>query len=218
MQPSGPESPYWLNGYCSGLDAFALSGFIVSRRPRRIVEVGSGMSTLFARHAVRKSGLPTTIISIDPEPRAAIDAVCDQVIRTRLEECDPGLFSALEPGDILFFDGSHRVFTNNDTVALFLDIMPELPPGVLLHIHDIFWPADYPPAWNRRFYSEQYMLAVALLYGDRLTPLLSSAFASADAELRRKVEGLLDFGSNKAPFYYNGRHDLPAVSFWSVVS
>jgi hypothetical protein len=74
-------------------------------------------------------------------------------VRARLEETPLELFDALEANEILMPDGSHRCFQNNDvTVA-----------GVLVFIHDIFLPDDYPAEWERRFYSEQYLLGVLLL-------------------------------------------------------
>ena len=78
-------------------------------------------------------------------------------MRQPLEAVDASEFGALTAGDVVFFDGSHRVFQNSDVTVFFLEILPALPPGVLVQIHDIFWPVDYPPAWADRYYSEQYM-------------------------------------------------------------
>jgi hypothetical protein len=94
------------------------------------------------------------------------------------------LFDGLEAGDILYFDGSHRVFTNSDVTTLFLDIMPRLKSGVLVHIHDVFWPSDYPPDWNERFYSEQYILGAMLLCpSPPFRVELPNAFISDDPDL-----------------------------------
>ena len=98
---------------------------------------------MFARHAIRTGNLKTTIMSIDPKPRAEIDSLCDRVMRLPLELCDLNLFRELEPGDILFFDGSHRIFANSDVTVFFIEVLPRLKPGVLVHVHDIFLPADY---------------------------------------------------------------------------
>ena len=93
-----------------------------------------------------------------------MDAVCDTVIRQPLETLDTaGIIENLQAGDILFVDGSHRCFTNSDVTVVFLEILPRLQPGVLVHFHDILLPYDYPPAWSRRYYSEQYLLACWLL-------------------------------------------------------
>jgi predicted O-methyltransferase YrrM len=160
-----PDEPRWVNGFLPGLDGAALYSLIASEAPATYLEVGSGNSTLFARRAVRDHGVQTRIVSIDPTPRAAIDAICDHVIRRPLEDVDLSLFADLRSGDIVFVDNSHRVFTNSDATVVFLELLPRLAPGVHLHVHDIFLPEDYPAAWNDRFYSEQYLLAAFLLGG-----------------------------------------------------
>jgi hypothetical protein len=157
--------PSWINNYYPGLDSVALYGLLTRLRPRLYMEVGSGNSTKFVRRALRDQGLPTRLVSIDPHPRAEVDALCDEVIRQPLEDVDPSVVDRLDFGDVLFVDGSHRVFMNSDVVAAFLDLMPRLKPGVHVHIHDIWIPSDYPPDWAPRFYSEQYLLAAQLLAG-----------------------------------------------------
>lgn len=158
-----PRQPSWRNAWFAGLDALALYGFLRSSRPAQYVEIGSGMSTKFARRAVEDHRLGTRIRSIDPVPRAEIDALCDEVVREPLEETDLSVFGELEAGDILFFDGSHRSFANTDVTVFFLEILPRLKPNVLVHLHDVYLPYDYPPQLNDRFYNEQYLLAAMLL-------------------------------------------------------
>jgi hypothetical protein len=137
-----------------------------------------------AARAIRDQQLRTRIISIDPQPRAEIDALCESVIRDPLEKVDLAVFDQLVPGDILFIDSSHRVFTNSDVTVLFLDVLPRLQPGVLVHMHDIFLPHDYPPEWRDRYYSEQYMLAATLLaHGPRFRVALPNAFIAQDPQL-----------------------------------
>ncbi len=208
--------PYWDNIWFSCLDAAALVSFLLKRRPKRYFEIGSGYSTIFARHAVQWGGLETRITSIDPQPRAEIDDICDEVIRCRLEDCAPDMFDALQPGDILFFDGSHRVFTNSDTTTLFLDILPKLRPGILVHLHDIFLPADYPAAWNGRLYSEQYLLGAMLLCGSPpFSVTLSCYFVCTDPSLSAKVKEIFDCRpGGPIPFIYNNDAAVPGVSFW----
>jgi hypothetical protein len=157
--------PRWINGYLPGMDGVALYGMLARHRPKRYLEVGSGNSTRFARRAIQDHNLPTRLISIDPQPRAEIDLLCDEVVRKPLEEVDVGIVDQLEPGDIFFLDGSHRVFMNSDVVVAFLEIMPRLRPGVHFHVHDIWLPSDYPPEWADRFYSEQYLLAAQIVGG-----------------------------------------------------
>jgi len=123
-----------------------------------------------ARRAIADRKLRTKLVSIDPQPRAEIDTLCDEVIRKPLEQCDLAIFRRLKRGDILFLDGSHRCFMNSDVTVFFLEILPRVESGVLLHIHDIFLPEDYVPSWLQRYYphrywSEQYVLAASLLAG-----------------------------------------------------
>ena len=109
----------------------------------------------------------------------------------RLEDCDLSLFDQLKAGDILFFDGSHRSFTNSDVTVFFLELMPRLKPGVIVHIHDIFLPSDYPPEWERKMYSEQYILAAMLLCPTQpFKVLLPNFYIECDAELRGQVPPL----------------------------
>jgi Methyltransferase domain len=180
----GDLEPFWSNDMIPGLDAAALYGFLVTEHPTVYLEIGSGNSTKFARRAVRNHALRTEIISIDPHPRAEIDELCDRVIRRPVEEIDPAIFKLLHTGDILFIDGSHRIFQNSDATMLLLEVIPSLPSGVIVHLHDIFWPFDYPAAWGDRYYSEQYVLGAYLLaQGPKLKVLLASAYVSRDSEL-----------------------------------
>lgn len=160
--------PHWINDWIPAFDAVSLYGYVTTRNPATYMEIGSGTSTKFIRRAIMDHGLRTRVLSIDPAPRSEIDPLCDTVIRSRLEDAPLAAFETLGPGDMLFFDGSHRAFQNSDVTTFFLDILPELRAGVLVGVHDIFLPHDYPPDWLKRFYSEQYLLACWLLAGDRL--------------------------------------------------
>jgi hypothetical protein len=141
--------------------------------------------------AKRDGGLPTTITSIDPHPRAGIDTLCQRVIRQPLESSDLAVFADLRAGDVAFYDGSHRVFTNSDTTVFYLEVLPELPPGVLVGIHDILWPDDYLPEWADYWFSEQYLLGAYLLAETPwLTPLLACNYVSGQTELSTVLDPL----------------------------
>jgi predicted O-methyltransferase YrrM len=186
-----PSAPCWRNNYFSGLDAISLYSFAVLKSPHRYVEIGSGNSTKFMRRAIRDHYLRTRVISIDPYPRVEADALCDEIHRTRLEETDLSVFDGLVAGDIVFLDGSHRVFMNSDVTVAFLDILPRLKTGVLVYIDDIYLPLDYPPEWISRYYSEQYLLAVLLLAEDsRYEVILPCTFVGLVPELQQIVEPL----------------------------
>ncbi|MEZ2320220.1 MAG: class I SAM-dependent methyltransferase [Microcoleus sp.] len=176
--------PEWNNDYLPGLDAMALYSFLALKKPKKYFEVGSGNSSKFVKKAIRDFDLQTQITSFDPHPRAEIDSLCDRVIRKPLEESDLSIFDELQSGDILFIDGSHYCFMNTDVTVVFLEILPRLKSGVLVQLHDILLPYDYPPEWTNRFYSEQYLLAAYLLAeGDKLNIVLPNAFISYDQEL-----------------------------------
>lgn len=156
--------PYWANHWFEGLDAASLYYFLVANNPSIYMEVGSGNSTKFARKAINDHGLKTKIISIDPQPRADIDKLCDKMIRQKCEDVDSSVFTNLSPSDILFIDNSHRSFQGSDVTVFFTEILPSLPKEMLFGIHDIFLPFDYPAGWLDRFYNEQYLL-MAYLHG-----------------------------------------------------
>jgi len=124
------------------------------------------------------------ITSFDPLPRAECDALCDHIVRSRLDDADLAVFDDTQPGDVLYMDGSHRCFQNSDVTVFFLEVLPRLRPGVIVGVHDIFLPEDYPPRRMGRFYSEQYVMAAYMLgRGDRLEILLLNHFVSRDQEL-----------------------------------
>lgn len=183
-QPKDAAAPFWNNGWLPGFDAYALYGFISSEKPQVYLEIGSGNSTKFAFHAIRKRDLGSRIISIDPSPRAEINAICSEIIRSPLENVDLRIFEQLEDRSVVFFDGSHRCFMGSDVTVFFLEVIPRLPPGVLIHVHDILLPEDYWPAWKDRYFSEQYLLAAWLMGGSKgLQVELPVAFVTRDPEL-----------------------------------
>lgn len=156
---------HWDNGFWSGLDAGVQVRNLIDRQPATYLEVGSGYSTLLARRAIDDHGLGTRIVSIDPAPRAEVDASCDVVVRAPLEAAGPGPFEELVAGDVVLVDGSHLAFMNADSVVALLEVLPSLPAGVLVGIDDVFLPCDYPPSWEPRWYAEQYVLGGFLLGG-----------------------------------------------------
>lgn len=158
---------YWTNSQFTSLDALGYYGLIASLRPRRIVEIGSGFSTHVAHAAIRDSGIACTLTCIDPEPRTDIEVLPDvRFLREYIQNVPPSsVFADLEPGDIVFYDGSHTVKTGSDTVYFYLKLLPYLPRGVVVHAHDVFLP--YPRPRNtisaaRISWSEQYLLMAHL--------------------------------------------------------
>jgi predicted O-methyltransferase YrrM len=187
----GETDPYWGCGWLSPLDLMVLYSLAMDCKPSRYVEVGSGCSTTFVRRAIVDANLDTTIISIDPEPRASVSEICDTVFRMPLEDVDLGLFSDLSASDMVFIDGSHRTFTNSDATVAVLEVLPRLAPGVVVGFDDIYLPFDYPPSWADRFYSEQYLLAAWLLGGANATILSANYWACNDDATRLLIDDLL---------------------------
>lgn len=186
--------PCWVHPWLIGLDTVSLYSFVRIRRPARYVEVGSGQSTKVVARARRDGDVTLAITSIDPQPRSRIDTLCDRVIRSPLETADlDDAFGGLGAGDIVFFDGSHRVLPNSDCVAFFLDVLPALAPGVLVGIHDIWLPEDYPDGFLQYWWSEQYLLAALLLARPEwLRVELPTYFASGIDDLAGRVAPLFD--------------------------
>lgn len=188
IQAASETEPWWSNEFLPWLDSAALYAFLRDRDPAHYLEIGSGNSTKFAARARMDGQLRAHFTSIDPFPRAEIDALCDTVIRQPLERVDAAVFGDLGAGDVVFMDGSHRVFMNNDVVTFFLEVLPSLAPGVLVGIHDIYLPFDYPIEIADRYYSEQYLLAAYLLGDPPVRIVLPSWYVFT--ELRAEVDAV----------------------------
>jgi hypothetical protein len=195
-----------VNNFLPGLDGAAIYALLRAWAPGRYIEVGSGMSTKFAHRAKADGGLSTQITAIDPAPRNEVSALCDELVRRPLESLDLSLWSEVRPGDMIFVDGSHRVFMNNDVVAFFLDVLPSLPAGVLVGVHDIYLPYDYPEDVAERYYSEQYILAAYLLGGADVEVVLPAHYASVN--MRAELDALWATSPVFAEIQHHG------VAFW----
>jgi len=161
------------NPHFAGGDAEAAYAMVAALRPARILEVGGGNSTHIMRQAARDSGLQLQITSIDPAPRREIADVADLVIPSSvLEVSAGGIADGLQANDVLFIDGSHYAFNGTDVPYLFLEVLPRLKPGVVVHVHDIMLPYEYDELFSARNYNEQYVLAALLLGGADWEPLL----------------------------------------------
>lgn len=186
--PQGAKLPLD-NNYFAGLDALAAHAMVVTRRPRRIVEVGSGYSTMFLRQAIRDEGLDTEIVCIDPHPRTDITSFADKIHSKSVLDVDLALFSNLGRNDFLFIDGSHYVFSGTDVSHVFLNILPLINSGVIVHFHDITLPYDYMDSFRDRYYNEQYMLATLLLFSDCWEPLLPVYYLRQNQDILDGYEG-----------------------------
>lgn len=155
------------------------------KKPRRIVEIGSGNSTLIALRAIaaNRSSDPDyacAMTCIEPYQMVWLESAGVEVVRERVEQIGLERFDALADNDILFIDSSHVIRPRGDVLREFHEILPRLQPGVLVHIHDVFTPRDYPEAWlrrERRLWNEQYLLESFLAFNRRFAVILANNWA-----------------------------------------
>jgi hypothetical protein len=160
------------NGYCGPGDAEALYCMVRHFKPRTVVEVGCGQSTVVAHFAIedakaQDSGYSCRQICFEPYENPWLEDLGVEVKRELIEKSDLSLFRSLCPGDIVFIDSSHALRPMGDVEFEFLHILPNLPKGVIVQVHDIFSPRDYPAQWlnvERRFWNEQYLLEAFLSF------------------------------------------------------
>ena len=161
------------NGFFDSGDAEFLYNLVRLKKPRRVVEIGSGNSTLLVIEAIRRNkqeqpGYKCEHICVEPYEMPWLERSGVTVRRERVERVEKSLFAQLETDDLLFIDSSHVIRPQGDVLCEFLEIMPALQKGVVVHIHDIFTPRDYPKNWvvdRVRLWNEQYLME-ALLSGN----------------------------------------------------
>ena len=143
--------------------------------PRRFVEIGSGMSTLLVQQAIADArradpSYRCRHLCIEPYENPWLAELDVELVRERVEAMPLAPFEALAAGDVLFIDSSHVIRPQGDVVTEYLEILPRLAAGVLVHVHDIFTPRDYPDAWVRdevRLWNEQYLVEAFLSHNAR---------------------------------------------------
>jgi hypothetical protein len=176
---AGPQPPgvfFLQNENYESVDAELLYAFVRARKPGRVVELGSGFTTLLIGQAARRNldeGAAIEHLAFDPYPRAQIfgDRPPEPTVFEPLPatEVPPERLAELEAGDILFVDTTHTVKLGSDVNHIILDVLPALAPGVLVHFHDIFLPWEYPRVWFEEmdyFWAEQYLLQAFLAFND----------------------------------------------------
>ena len=166
-----------------GTDVLVAYCMVRHFQPRRIIEVGSGFSSLVLGQAAARNK-SSALICIDPFPHELtrennrIPAL-QSLIESKVEDVDVEFFSQLESGDILFIDSSHTVKTGGDVNYLFLEVLPRLKPGVIVHVHDIFFPFEYRRDWmleQFRFWTEQYLLQAFLIFNSEFEVLIANSY------------------------------------------
>lgn len=166
-----PLEYFYENGSFEAGDAEFLYNMIRHAKPRRLIEIGCGHSTLLAveaerRNAAEPQGHACEHLCIEPYEQPWLERLPGvTVFRRKVEDVDREVFARLEANDILFIDSSHVIRRQGDVVFEFLEVLPLLRPGVLVQVHDIFSPRDYPLAWielKGYMIDEQYLLEAFL--------------------------------------------------------
>lgn len=173
---------HWGQTSFGPVDAAFLYGVVRHFKPRRIIEVGSGFSTLVALDALdrnQREGSTGRLLAIEPYPRDFLKSIRSDhfdFLEKKVQEVPLSEFRSLGENDVLFIDSSHVCKIGSDVQYEILEILPRLSPGVIVHFHDIFLPAEYPEAWirqERRFWNEQYLLQAFLSLNDKFSVLLA---------------------------------------------
>lgn len=158
------------NGSFESGDAEYWYQFIRTVKPKRIVEVGSGNSTLIAIKAIKNNRREDAKyqckhVCIEPYEMPWLEKAGVSVIRQHIEDIDLAFFEKLEEDDVLFIDSSHIIRPQGDVLFEYLELLPTLNKGVIVHVHDIFSPKNYPSQWIQeqvKFWNEQYLLEAFL--------------------------------------------------------
>jgi Methyltransferase domain len=179
---TGEPGRFHLNNYLfDGTDALVAYCMIRNFQPQLIIEVGSGFSSLISAEAAAKNK-SSALICIEPFPQDFLRERLPglrSLIEKRVEELDLEFFAQLDSNDILFIDSSHTVRIGGDVNYLFLEVLPRLKPGVIVHVHDICLPFEYRRDWvmeEHRFWTEQYLLQAFLTFNSEFEVLMFNSY------------------------------------------
>jgi len=196
QEASHPAEYAWNNAMWNKADALVQYGLIRSRKPARIVEIGCGWSSLLMAKALSRNeaegGHGTQVSQVDPYPRPELMSVLPshwEQHRFILQRAPSSLFERLGPGDILFYDGSHCAKAASDVNWFFFRVLPRLRRGVLIHIHDIVLPQEYPEAWileRGQTWNEQYVLQAFLMHNQAYEIEIANAYLASKHHERLK--------------------------------
>lgn len=185
LAPPAGGGFHWSNGMFGPQDAFTYYALIRQHRPARVLEVGSGFSTLVAARAAALNGT-TQVTCIEPYPTGThnrhLRAEADfRLIEAPVQQLELELFTSLAAGDILFIDSSHVAKPGSDVEFLFFEVLPRIAPGVRVHVHDIFLPRGYTNHYyldQNRHWNENYLLGALLLENPRWEVEIANAFVA----------------------------------------
>ena len=215
-EPAGDGGYYFGNPAFGPGDADILYGLVRHLKPRRFIEIGCGHSTLLVQSAIRRNrdenkDYQCRHVCIEPYEAPWLAKLDVELIRQKLEQMDLELFDELEAGDILFIDSSHVIRPQGDVLREYLEILPRLPKGVWIHVHDIFTPRDYLASWitdEVKLWNEQYLLEAFLSHNRdfRVAWMMGHMFQAYPEAVLKRCPGLqraCDEG-----------HNMVGGSFW----
>jgi predicted O-methyltransferase YrrM len=181
-----PQDFYLNNGSFGAVDAEVLHSVIRHFKPKNVIEIGSGYSTLVSAKACllnkQKNGVISELIAVEPYPNEMLKQGfpgLTALIQKPLEQVELSLFSGLGENDIVFIDSTHVLKIGGDVKYLYLEVLPRLNSGVIVHSHDIFFPGEYPKQWvtgNHWFWTEQYLLQAFLTFNNEFEVLWASQY------------------------------------------
>lgn len=181
-----PHQYYINNGALGSIDGEVLYCMIRYFKPTKIFEVGSGNSTYLSAQAVLKNkeddGHECELIAFEPYPNNVLKAGfpgLSKLIPKKAQDIPLSEFKKLKDNDILFIDSSHVLKIGSDVKYEYLEILPSLNKGVIVHIHDIFLPAEYPKEWvlkKHTFWTEQYLLQAFLSFNSNFEILWGGSY------------------------------------------
>jgi predicted O-methyltransferase YrrM len=174
--PRGRYQP--ANPVFGAADAALHQAMLRHFRPRRVIEVGSGYSTAVLLDTAERHGLKVDLTCVEPYPERLLALLRPgddvDLVRAPVQEVPLETYATLRAGDLLFIDSTHVVKAGSDVLWLYLHVLPRLAPGVLVQVHDVFWPFEYPREWLRegRDWNEDYFLHAFLCHNDAWELLL----------------------------------------------
>lgn len=198
---------YLHNNYYPTPDAEIYASMMLDTVPDNIIEIGGGFSTIIAKKIISKFGLNCKITVIDPEPRTEIKDFADDIIYNNIEDVELNNIP-IKKNSLIFIDSSHITRSRGDIPYIYNKLLPILPFGCIVHIHDIFIPYDYPFQYQAKLYTEQYMLYALLSHSKKYEIIFATHYM-----VRKHKERIQEvFGDvvGENDLYYGS-------SFWSAV-
>lgn len=188
--PDGSPRFHWRNDFWTGLDALVQYAIVRDAKPRRVIETGCGWSSLLLAQALEANeaeGSPrASVDQIDPFPRRELLRALPSHWRlheTILQRAPLSLFEELGEKDICFYDGSHVAKPASDVVWFLSEVLPRVKSGALIHVHDVFWPGEYPDEWifgRDQTWNEQYVMQAFLMFNSDFRPFVANCMLQVE--------------------------------------